>query len=346
MYQITKRKLEIVRLETKLDANNSTPSAFRDTPNTDPAKSPPLHCKFHAGQVVNRVKNWFATFAHHKLIILQIWTCCMQHVSASTPPCGGAPTHVPQSYNSNELVKLYQYHPTPELESSLRLSLSGVPRIRSAVALDCEMGTAVSGDSELIRITVIDYFTSDILLNSFVEPDVPMSHLNTQYSGVTWADIRKAKRDGLCLYGTAAARKALWRFVGPQTVVVGHGASSDLRTLRWIHNVVVDSQIVESARIKNEEEEKEAAKKIGMIEHGEYGINSKDGNVNAKPAAQGAPAIPKQKKPKGTGDLALKTLAKKLLGRDIQMKGKVGHDSLEDAVAARDVVHWQISHPQ
>jgi len=51
----------------------------------------------------------------------------------------------------------------------------------------------------------------------------------------------------------------------------------------------------------------------------------------------------KKKKPKGTGDLALKTLAKKLLKRDIQMGGRLGHDSLEDAVAARDVVHFLIS---
>jgi RNA exonuclease 1 len=208
------------------------------------------------------------------------------------------------------------------------------------------MGTAVSGDSELIRITVIDYFTSDILLNSFVEPDVPMLHLNTKYSGVTWADIRKAKREGTCLYGTAAARKALWHFVGPQTVVVGHGASSDLRALRWIHNAVVDSQVVESARMKKKQEEKEAATKLAMMERGENVDNLfEDGNVDAKPVIPGASAIPKQKKPKGTGDLALKTLSKKYLGRDIQMKGKVGHDSLEDAVAARDVVHWQISNP-
>jgi RNA exonuclease 1 len=38
--------------------------------------------------------------------------------------------------------------------------------------------------------------------------------------------------------------------------------------------------------------------------------------------------------------MSLKTLAKQYLGRDIQM-GK-GHDSLEDAVAARDLVHYNV----
>jgi DNA polymerase III epsilon subunit-like protein len=39
---------------------------------------------------------------------------------------------------------------------------------------------------------------------------------------------------------------------------------------------------------------------------------------------------------------SLKNLAKRYLSRDIQMNGKDGHDSLEDAVAARDVVHYQV----
>jgi DNA polymerase III epsilon subunit-like protein len=53
--------------------------------------------------------------------------------------------------------------------------------------------------------------------------------------------------------------------------------------------------------------------------------------------------VPKKKKAKGTGDLALKTLLKKYLATDIQTKGNKGHDSLEDATAARDLVHWMVS---
>jgi DNA polymerase III epsilon subunit-like protein len=41
---------------------------------------------------------------------------------------------------------------------------------------------------------------------------------------------------------------------------------------------------------------------------------------------------------------SLKALAKKHLNRDIQTNGKRGHDSLEDAVAARDIVHWNVLH--
>jgi hypothetical protein len=45
---------------------------------------------------------------------------------------------------------------------------------------------------------------------------------------------------------------------------------------------------------------------------------------------------------KSSGALSLKTLTMARCGRDIQKAGKRGHDSLEDAIAARDLAHWNI----
>ena len=42
-------------------------------------------------------------------------------------------------------------------------------------------------------------------------------------------------------------------------MIIGHGASSDLRALRLIHKVVVDSMLIEYLPVKNKE--MEAAKK-------------------------------------------------------------------------------------
>ena len=226
------------------------------------------------------------------------------------------------------------------------------------------MGTAASGDSELIRITLIDFFTCAVLIDSLVEPDVPMAHLNTRYSGVTFADIRKAKREGRCLFGRAAAMREVWRFVGPSTVVVGHGASSDFRALKWLHANVVDSQVIEGARLRKKKEAEAEVEKmlksqedtakaadgglvLGSGIEGEEHVSASKAGVAVKvEEAPGAPAEPKKKKPKGTGDLALKTLAKRFLDRDIQMSNRLGHDSLEDALAARDVVHCLIWNPE
>jgi RNA exonuclease 1 len=216
------------------------------------------------------------------------------------------------------------------------------------------MGSATSGDSELIRITMIDYFTSEILVNNLVEPDVPMQHLNTKYSGVTWADFGRARREGSCLRGKVGARNAIWRFVGTDTVVTGHGTSNDFRSLRWIHPLVVDSSVIEgkfasarralaAAAAKKAKEEAEMLEAVGgeMMEavEGEIVTRSKE----TKKHVEIAPEPHKTKK--GEGDCSLKTLTEKRLGRKIQTAGNRGHDSLEDAIAARDVVNWIIMNP-
>jgi RNA exonuclease 1 len=229
------------------------------------------------------------------------------------------------------------------------------------------MGTAASGDSELIRVTLIDYFSAEVLVNNIVQPDVPMQHLNTRFSGVSWADVRQAKKQGNCLRGTAGARKALWKYVGPDTIVVGHGASNDLRALRWIHELVVDSFVTEFGCLKGKEVENKDEKIVKAKEERQATDRitdlMKEDLLPGDDRPEGTPAVdmfgkisdrdehgkaenPQKKKSSGPGNLSLKTLVKKRLGRDIQMGGRRGHDSLEDAIAARDLVNWIIENPK
>jgi len=46
-----------------------------------------------------------------------------------------------------------------------------------------------------------------------------------------------------------------------------------------------------------------------------------------------------KKRPKGSGALSLKALTMVRWGREIQTAGNRGHDSLEDAIVARDLAH-------
>lgn len=238
------------------------------------------------------------------------------------------------------------------------------------------MGTAETGDSEVIRITMIDYFSAAILIDKLVWPDVPMKHLNTKYSGITWNDLNTAYRRGECFLGRDAARRAIFTMVDPKTIVVGHSVSNDLNVLRWIHDRLIDTNMIEiepewrSAGGKKPEHKKEdpEAKDKSMNPEGSIGPGktSQDSAKNAtyikqgglhqeiKPADVGKAASdekesgkpdakPKQveKKPKGSGPLSLKSLTKVRLGRDIQT-GNSGHDSFEDALATRDLAHWQV----
>ncbi|KAH6847523.1 hypothetical protein B0I37DRAFT_146683 [Chaetomium sp. MPI-CAGE-AT-0009] len=315
----------------------SDPPASEDATRrgTDVAKPKPPRCNFHPGKVVYKT-----------------WTCCRKHVSGD--PCTGKEDHDLPDDEVGANERRWQFHHTA---SDIRTSR------RFAVAIDCEMGTAFDGDSELIRLTLVDYFTGQALIDSLVYPDVPMKHFNTRWSGITRADMERSRRERKCIFGRDAARMAIFRYVGPSTIVIGHGAQSDLLSLRWIHLRVVDSFLVESARRKKAELEAEQekkkkedeAKESAELMHGDEaneGAEVKEAGEEKRGADDGQGDKPKGGEPgnskwrrKNNPDgMSLKALAMKYLGRAIQV-GNKGHDSLEDALAARDLIHAYITGP-
>jgi RNA exonuclease 1 len=215
------------------------------------------------------------------------------------------------------------------------------------------MGTAKSGDSELIRVTLIDYFSSEILVDNLVYPDVAMEHYNTRFSGVTRKEMENALTLGQCLMGKSKAREAVWRFVGPHTIVVGHSANNDLTAMRWIHTVMVDTYLIESKKKKAKEEEakekkakeekanEEKANEEKANEEKAKTVAKRDGKEREVQESEQHKEKPK-KKVKGSGALSLKTLTRERLRREIQTAGRNGHDSLEDVIATRDLAHWNV----
>lgn len=202
------------------------------------------------------------------------------------------------------------------------------------------MGSAESGESELIRVSAVDFFTRRVLVDSLVYPSVKMSHYNTRYSGVSWPVMRDAMRRNKCLRGREAARKALWRFIGPQTIVIGHAGNGDLISLRWIHGMIIDTLLLEM-RIQPRDEEAERRKRKEKKSTRESD-GPQDGNAVAEVSEEPCEAVEAEepKKPEYPG-LSLKALAMARLKREIQVKGK-GHDSLEDALATRDLLLWHV----
>jgi hypothetical protein len=90
------------------------------------------------------------------------------------------------------------------------------------------MGIAKSGERELIQVTIIDYFSSTVLLDRLIYPDVELKDY-----GETEGDMEAGHSRGACIAGRDQARAAAWRFVWPDTVVVGHAARNDLTALRY-----------------------------------------------------------------------------------------------------------------
>jgi hypothetical protein len=125
----------------------------------------------------------------------------------------------------------------------------------------------------------------------------------------------------------------------------------DTYIIEWILQKPMRDAQLRAAREKRQldKEEAEAAKKNNKLVEYEDEATSPPLPFYpvAEPGEQGK-SSPQQKraKPKRYGDLALKTIAFTKLGRDIQNAGKAGHDSFEDAMAARDLVHWHICNPR
>ena len=257
---------------------------------------------------------------------LQKWTCCNNHPAA--PPCKGEEYHAPRQYVGNELKRNWQFYHTPPTGPE--------SQNRAAVVIDCEMGVAESGECELIRVSAVDYFSRATLLDSLVWPDVAMKHYNTRYSGVSKFAMQNARRRRSCIFGRNNARKAVCKFVGPDTIVVGHAANADLTSLRWIHSSVVDTLLIEkNARLP----EKPTEKADGGSGSSELAATAKAiGSETEQPNTE----EPMTEEPKTSGGCSLKFLALERLGRTIQIRRK-GHDSLEDATATRDLLHWHIS---
>lgn len=127
----------------------------------------------------------------------------------------------------------------------------------------------------------------------------------------------------------------MWKFVGPNTIVVGHSAYNDLLALRWAHTTVVDTYCLDALQppkidVKGAEDLKQASN------------DSKESQPTTPSACGSKPkGMPKRPSPK-----SLKGMTLDKLGREIQTGGKQGHDSLEDAIATRDLARWVVYNAQ
>lgn len=109
-------------------------------------------------------------------------------------------------------------------------------RDRDVFALDCEMCYTTAG-LELTRVTVVD-FGRRTVYDALVRPDNRVVDYNTTYSGITeemLAPVRRTLRD---------VQAALLTMFHARTVLIGHSLESDLKALKLIHDVVVDTSVL------------------------------------------------------------------------------------------------------
>jgi len=115
----------------------------------------------------------------------------------------------------------------------------------AAIAIDCEMCESkcpVTGNTDnkaLCRISVVNADNpSEVLLDTLVKPDWPVSHHRTWVNGITAKDLENVQMTLKHAQGFMAA------LCSEQTVVVGHAVHNDLLALRMVHHCNVDTAML------------------------------------------------------------------------------------------------------
>ncbi|XP_073814969.1 uncharacterized protein [Musca autumnalis] len=152
--------------------------------------------------------------------------CCQQ--PAGTPGCSYANYHVSDFVDADNLIGFITTIDKDDPDY--------VPTKKDIYALDCEMCYTTHG-VELTRVTVVD-INCRTVYDALVKPDNKIVDYNTVYSGITeqmLANETRTLRD---------VQAILMSMFNSQTILIGHSLESDLKALKLIHNVVVDTSVL------------------------------------------------------------------------------------------------------
>ena len=164
-------------------------------------------CRYHEGKI-------------EKIGGLRVYGCCQAPVGDSNG-CETRPWHVFEGFKKNDPITRF-----PKLNGKDDTANSSLKAV--AVALDAEMFYTVGG-YEVSRVTAVDFFSEESLLDVLVLPrHPPVLDYNTKWSGVS-ADSYKSGE--LPVLGFAEMQAKLAEIIGEETILIGHSLDNDLRVL-------------------------------------------------------------------------------------------------------------------
>ncbi|VDB90083.1 unnamed protein product [Peniophora sp. CBMAI 1063] len=263
-------------------------------------------CCFHWGKLLPSTVNGERT---------RLYTCCSR--TQADDGCTRGP-HVFYESDPTLLHDRHAFTSSAEYSTAAPNPLAGPPfnvptpgrsTALDIAALDCEM-VYTTGGMRIARVSVVDA-TGREVLDELIAMDrgVTVVDYNTRFSGLSAASFPSSPASPVSFpyqlaqsapqsksktpLPLASVRRLLAHYVDAHTILIGHGLENDLRALRMIHPLVVDT--------------------AALFAH-----------------QRGWPFR-----------RALRDLAREHLGRSIQTGGAtVGHSSVEDSVAALDLVKW------
>lgn len=176
----------------------------------------PIHCAFHSGKSQKRQRD-------------RVYSCCGALVNDNeTVPCTSYKHHVFYWDTPGEMNYFLPFKYTRDLFPTN-------PNALKALGIDCEMGFTTKG-FELLRITAMDYFSGQEVLDLLVKPKGEVVDLNSRWSGISEIKPEAIEFEELI--------KVLGEVMDYNTILIGHGLENDLNSMRLIHHKVVDTAIL------------------------------------------------------------------------------------------------------
>lgn len=156
----------------------------------------------------------------------RVYSCCLGNTNANG--CTGAGFHVHEGYQRGQKDFQLRFHRLKEYSGRAQ-----------ALALDAEM-IYTQGGYELARLTVVDFFSEAVIVDTFVEPRFPVLDYNTRFSGIT-AECFTAGRNVMSF---EQLKGQLSTLISPDTILIGHSLENDLRVLELFHDRIIDTAIL------------------------------------------------------------------------------------------------------
>ncbi|KAJ9662807.1 RNA exonuclease 3 [Coniosporium apollinis] len=235
------------------------------------------------------------------------YTCCQEQIG--TPGCTVGETHVFKISEAKRLAAVLPFERTSENPGA---------RTDRAVAFDCEMGYTVYG-LELIRLTATSWPDQAPLIDVLVRPLGAILDLNTRFSGVQPEAFFNAPPFDPAAGALPSRPPSAGTEAAPAQPTLAIVASPDVaRTL--LCSYISPSTPLLGHALEND---------LNVIRLCHPTIVD---TVLLFPHPRGLPIR-----------YGLRALVKKYLNKDIQTAGAAGHDSLEDAREAGELVRWRVA---
>lgn len=160
------------------------------------------------------------------------YPCCGESVSSTSILRLGCKTHSRHVFRGETMHDLCSISPF--------MSTDFIDGEENVFALDCEMAFTSKG-YEMIRLTIVDFFTSNELFDEIVKPIGEVIDLNSDFSGVHEIDENKALS-----FAEVMGRVLIPQLINKNSILIGHGLENDLAVMRLVHLKVIDTAVMYS----------------------------------------------------------------------------------------------------